>query len=57
MPAARPSESVIRNALNAWRAVMGTPPGGIEIAPDGTVRILAVDAKPESPQPLGPKKW
>jgi hypothetical protein len=45
MPAARPSESVIRNALNAWRAVMGTPPGGLEIAPDGTVRILAVDER------------
>jgi hypothetical protein len=57
MASARPSESVIRNALKAWSAVMGEKPGGLEIAPDGTVRILAVDVKPESPQPRGPKKW
>lgn len=34
------SEALIRRALAAWQDA-GLPVGGVEVAPDGTVRILA----------------
>lgn len=34
------SEALIRRALAAWTDA-GLPVGGVEVAPDGTVRILA----------------
>lgn len=48
MPAARPTEALIARALRAWRAA-GLEVGAIEVAPDGTVRILA--SPPASAQP------
>ena len=40
MPAARPSEAVIRNAIKAAQ-VCGVQIGAVEILPGGGVRILA----------------
>ena len=43
----RMTEAAIRRALAAWRAE-GLPVGGMELAPDGTIRILA--SAPAGPQ-------
>lgn len=40
MPAARPTEKLISRALAAWTGA-GLDVGGIEVHPDGTIRILA----------------
>jgi len=40
MPAARASEAVIRNAINAAKAC-GIAIGAVEIGKDGTVKIIA----------------
>ena len=37
---ALPSEALIRRALAAWQGA-GLPVGGVEVRPDGTVRVLA----------------
>lgn len=46
MPAARPTERLISRALAAWTNA-GLAVGGIEVRPDGSIRILAPgEAKP-----------
>lgn len=41
MPSARATEALIRRTLSAWTAATGRDPGGVEVTPDGTVRVLA----------------
>ena len=48
MPAARPSEAVIRNAIKAALAC-GLNVGAVEVTPGGGVRILASDGDHEIP--------
>lgn len=50
MPAARPTESLIRRTLAAWQAA-GLDVGGVEVHPNGTVRILAPSAAAPLPSP------
>lgn len=40
MPAAKPTQSLIKRALEAWLEC-GLPVGGVHVAPDGSVKILA----------------
>jgi hypothetical protein len=40
MPAARPTQSLIERSLAAWKAA-GLEVGGMEVQPDGTIRIVA----------------
>lgn len=42
MPAARASEAVIKNAINAAKAC-GIKVGAVEIGKDGSVKIIAED--------------
>lgn len=55
MAAARASEALIRRALIAWQEATGREPGGVEVSPDGTVRVLASpgDSAAPSPKPRG----
>lgn len=43
MPAARPSKALIARTLEAWQAA-GLAVGGLEVRPDGTLRVLAPEA-------------
>lgn len=40
MPAARPTQALIERSLAAWQAA-GLTVGGMEVSPDGTIRIVA----------------
>tara|TARA_R110002020_G_scaffold474099_3_gene704535 strand:+ start:6469 stop:6639 length:171 start_codon:yes stop_codon:yes gene_type:complete len=56
MPAARASEAVIRNAINAAKAC-GIAIGAVEVGKDGTVKIIA-EAVAQSYQGEKPKnEW
>lgn len=58
MTAPRTTEAAIVRALSAWKTVTKKEPGAIEIAPDGTIRIMAAVDRPEPEvQPAKPKKW
>ena len=41
MAKAQPTAALIRNVLDAWKQHSGLPVGGVEVRPDGTVRVLA----------------
>jgi len=41
MPAARPTEALIERSIRAVQAC-GLPVHGVEVSPDGSIRILAV---------------
>ena len=57
MPSVRATEAQITRALKAWRG-LGLDVGGMEILPDGTIKITApVATNPESAQRPTPKKW
>ena len=58
MPSPRATQAAISHALAAWTATVGAKPGAVEIAPDGTIRIIAaVDRIPAQEQPDQPKRW
>jgi hypothetical protein len=40
MPAAKPTQGLIKRALEAWLEC-GLPVGGVHVAPDGSVKVLA----------------
>lgn len=57
MPSVRATEAQIKRALSAWKGC-GLDVGGMEILPDGTIKITApVATNPESAQRATPKKW
>lgn len=57
MPAARATKAAIKRAIDAWREA-GLEVGGMEVTPDGLIRITRpVDRPEETPQSSGPKKW
>ena len=53
MPAARPTEALIKRSISAWMA-NGLPIGGIEVRADGLVRILAPSEVETVPSPEKP---
>lgn len=57
MPSARTTKAAITRALDAWRGC-GLDVGGMEILPDGTIKITApVATTAESAQAAKPKLW
>lgn len=56
MPTPRATSAAIRQALEAWQAVVGTV-AAVEITRDGTIRIIAAVDKPPPAQADGPKQW
>lgn len=58
MGAVRATKAEMARALEAWKG-QGLPIGGMEILPDGTIRIIApMDARKESPHDEGkPEPW
>jgi len=57
MPRARVTKAEISRAIEAVQAC-GLPVGGVEIAPDGTIRVIgSVDKTPEPVQRDQPKGW
>lgn len=56
MPAARPTQTAVRNALAAWQAA-GLPVGRLTIGPRGEIIIEALPDAKDSGQGRGPKQW
>ena len=58
MGAVRATKAEMQRALEAWIA-KGLPVGGMEVLPDGTIRVTApVDREGESPQDRRkPEPW
>lgn len=52
----RATEAVIRNAIRAAQD-RGIPIGAVEIAKDGSVRIVAQQVEADLPSPECPPKW
>ena len=50
MPPPRATESAMRRALSVWMD-KGLPVAGMEVMPDGTIRILASSPEPRHPAP------
>lgn len=55
MPAARPTAAAIKRAINAWTDC-GLTVGAIEVAPDGTIRIVAASSAAPLPSGKSPEE-
>jgi len=57
MPKARVTKAEISRTIEAVKSC-GLPVGGVEVAPDGTIRVMGLmDKTPEPVQPDQPKEW
>lgn len=57
MPAARPSRSVIENAIAAFRAAYGDVQTSLTVTRDGDIRIEPIATKPQPNDKGGPRQW